>query len=72
MIISLFSSKAVNLLRDEMCICLDNLQRHLISTAPTKLELFRDFFDFLLKLNPPHKEVELGSGTYMENDEYFK
>lgn len=68
---SLFNSKAVNLLRDEMCICLDDLQKHLISTAPTKLEFFKEFFDFLAELNPPHKQAQPGKPEYDENDEYL-
>ncbi len=53
MAVSLLNTKSVNFLRDEMCICLDDLKSHLTSTSPDKLEFFREFFDFLTKLNPP-------------------
>ena len=71
MTIFLYTSNAINLLRDEMCICLDDLQSHLISSAPTKLEFFRDFFDFLTKLNPPGNYVELVVDEHCENDDFF-
>lgn len=67
----LFTSRAIILLRDEMCICLDDLQSHLTSAVPTKLELFGEFFDFLADLKPLHKHAELGSAEYYENDEYL-
>ena len=70
--VNLFSKKAEKLLRDEMCICLDDLQSHLISTAPTKLEFFREFFDFLTELNPPRKYVELEIEEYPENNEFLE
>jgi len=66
-----FSKKAVNLLRDEMCICLDDLHNHLISKVPTKINVFREFFDFLSELNPLHKHPEPGSVEYCENDHYL-
>lgn len=68
---SLFNNKALSLLRDEMCICLEDLQSKLISDALTKLKFFSDFFDFLAELNPPHKNAELGSYEYDKNDEYI-
>ncbi len=65
------SEKAEKLLRDEMCLCLEDLGNHLESTVPSKLDFFRDFFEFLVELNPPNTAVELGSSEYFENDEYL-
>lgn len=66
-----FSSKAEKLLRDEMCICLDNLRNHLISKAPAKLEFFQQFLDFIADLKPPHDHFEQGDFRCYENDDYL-
>jgi len=66
-----FSRRAENMLRDEMCICLDDLRCHLASKVPTRLVFFKEFFDFLVELNPSHKNFELGSPEYYRNDEYL-
>ncbi len=66
-----FSSKSEKLLRDEMCICLDDLRNHLISKAPAKLEFFQQFLDFITELKLPNDYYELGDAKYCENDEYL-
>ncbi len=66
-----FSSKSEHLLRDEMCICLDDLLDHLTSKVPAKIGIFNEFFNFLAGLNPPHQSSELGSPEYYENDKYL-
>ena len=65
------SLKAKIFLSEEMCICLDDLQEHLIFQAPEKLNVLEQLLELLAVLKPPHDQYELGDFRYYENDEYL-
>jgi len=65
------NDKAKTLFKDRMCICLDDLSSHVSTKAPSKLEFFTEFLNFLADLSPPHECFELGDSRYYENDEYL-
>ena len=65
------SDKAETLLKENMGICLDDLENHLISKVPSMLDFFLELLDFLSDLKPPHNAFELGDSRYHENDEFL-
>jgi hypothetical protein len=66
------SKKAENFLICQMCICLDDLANHIKRKAPSKLEFFREFLEFLAVLKPPHDNYELFDSNYHENEDYHQ
>ena len=65
------TSRAESLLKDDMCICLDDLKNHLTESAPNSVDFFKEFFDFLATLQPIHQVYETGSTEWSENREYL-
>ena len=65
------NDKAVTLLKDKMCICIDDLAEHIHCKAQSKIIFFQRFINFLADLSPPHDEFELGDSRYYENDTYL-
>lgn len=59
------NDKAVILLKDRMCICIDDLSEHIHYKAQSKIIFFQRFINFLADLNPPHDKFEIGDSMKM-------
>ncbi len=67
----IFSEKGVKLLRDDMNICLTDLNKKILSDAPKHILFFKDFIDYMAEIKPPCSYGELGSPYNDKNQIYL-
>jgi hypothetical protein len=51
---SIFSQKSESFLRDELCICLDDLANKILTDAPQETKFFKDMLDYYLTIKFPY------------------
>jgi len=54
MSIEIFSKKGENFLKNDMCICMDDLKKKILNDAPNEVDFFKQLIDCYVDMELPH------------------
>ena len=74
---NIFTDNGIKFLKDNMSICIDDLNQKILSEASSKIMFFKKLIDFIITLKPPYDYLESSHlNNYKNrdflNDELFK